>query len=125
MNLNQLTVASFNIPKSVEFYKTLGLKIIVSPPHYARFEVPNGGATFSVHLTERFENENGVVVYFEFDDVDEALERLQSKGLVFEEMPENKRWLWREALIFDPDGNRIIFYHAGENRLNPPYRVKE
>ena len=33
------------------------------------------------------------------------------------------RWLWREARLVDPSGNVICLYHAGENRLNPPWRV--
>jgi len=33
-------------------------------------------------------------------------------------------YLWREAVLRDPSGNRIKLYHAGENRLNPPWRVE-
>lgn len=48
MNLNQVTVYSKDVGKAVEFYKKLGLLLIVdSVPHYARFECPNGDSTFS------------------------------------------------------------------------------
>lgn len=30
---------------------------------------------------------------------------------------------WREAILLDPDGHRVFIYHAGENRLDPPWRV--
>jgi catechol 2,3-dioxygenase-like lactoylglutathione lyase family enzyme len=32
-------------------------------------------------------------------------------------------WLWREARLVDPSGNVICLYHAGANRLDPPWRV--
>ncbi len=38
--------------------------------------------------------------------------------------PVDQRWLWREAYLSDPDGNTICLYHAGENRLHPPWRIK-
>jgi hypothetical protein len=49
MNLNQVTVAVNEIAPAVAFYRGLGLRLIVLSPHYARFECPNGEATFSVH----------------------------------------------------------------------------
>lgn len=38
--------------------------------------------------------------------------------------PTNMDYLWREAVLHDPSGNRIKLYWAGENRLNPPWRVE-
>ena len=32
--------------------------------------------------------------------------------------------LWREAILYDPSRNKIKLYWAGENRLNPPWRVE-
>ena len=52
MNLNQITVPSLDISRSVRFYEVLGLRLIVHSPHYARFECPDGDATVSVHLAE-------------------------------------------------------------------------
>jgi catechol 2,3-dioxygenase-like lactoylglutathione lyase family enzyme len=57
MRLNQVTVPLIDYDASVEFYRTLGLRLIVdSPPHYARFECPqsDGGepATFSIEKVE-------------------------------------------------------------------------
>ena len=124
MNLNQVTVPSKNIQKSITFYKKLGLELIVEAlPHYARFVCPNGNATFSVHLIEELPKGDGIYVYFECDDLDERVGRLEQKGIVFDELPNDKSWLWREARLKDPDGNKIILYFGGENRLNPPWRV--
>ncbi|MEO1522796.1 MAG: hypothetical protein AAFU78_18740 [Cyanobacteria bacterium J06633_2] len=41
----------------------------------------------------------------------------------FDSEPTDQPWLWREAHLRDPDGNRLILYHAGEYRKNPPWRL--
>jgi catechol 2,3-dioxygenase-like lactoylglutathione lyase family enzyme len=124
MNLNQVTVPSIDIEKAIVFYQTLGLKLIVKVlPHYARFECNDGSSTFSIHLVDELPTGNGVVVYFENDNLDEKVKALQSNGLVFSSLPEDKFWLWREAHITDLDGNKIILFKAGENRKNPPWRI--
>lgn len=124
MNLNQITVPSLDIPKSIAFYQTLGLKLIVKSAHYARFECPDGTSTFSVHLTEQLPTGQGISVYFECEDLDKKVSDLIQKGIRFDELPNDKPWLWREAYLKDPDGNQLILFYAGENRLNPPWRIK-
>ncbi len=51
MRLNQVTAAARDLEVSIAFYSLLGLRLIVKNPHYARFELPEGEATFSLHLT--------------------------------------------------------------------------
>lgn len=124
MNLNQLTIPSLDLIEAIEFYQLLGLELIVkSLPHYARFQCPTGDSTFSVHLVDELPEENGIWIYFEVEDVDETIEHLLREGIVIDQLPEDKPWLWREAHLKDPDGNQLIIYHAGENRKNPPWRV--
>lgn len=124
MNLNQITVPALDVAKSITFYQTLGLKLIVKAlPHYARFVCPNGNSTFSIHLVQELPKGDGVYVYFECEQLDKDVNTLVSKGIQFDELPNDKSWLWREARLKDLDGNQIILYHAGENRLNPPWRV--
>ena len=124
MNLNQVTIPSRDLEKSVAFYKLLGLKLIVdSIPRYARFECSDGDATFSIHHQDELPSGNGVTIYFECDDLDEQYERLKGEGLVFEHPPIDQDWLWREARLKDPDGNNVILYFAGKNRKNPPWRI--
>jgi len=123
MNLNQITVPSLDVKKSISFYEKLGLKLIVhTHDGYARFEYPNGEVTFSIHLVDELSEGEGVVVYFECEDLDERVKRLQEEGILFDELPKDQSWLWREALLKDPDGNRIKLYFAGENRKYPPWR---
>jgi predicted enzyme related to lactoylglutathione lyase len=125
MNLNQVTICSTDVPRAVAFYRRLGLALIVdSAPRYARFACPDGAATFSIHQAEAAPGPNGPVIYFECEDLDAEVARLQAAGVAFDTGPVDQVWLWREAHLRDPDGNRIILFHAGENRLNPPWRVK-
>ncbi len=126
MNLNQVTVPSLNLEVSIPFYENLGLQLIVKAlPHYARFVCPDGEATFSLHQVDTLPSGDGIYVYFECDDLDERVARLQKHNIQFEQLPTDQRWLWREARLKDPDGNQLVLYFAGENRLNPPWRISE
>lgn len=124
MNLNQVTVPSLDLTKSVPFYQKLGLRLIVdSPPHYARFECPDGEATFSIHQVEKLPQGEGIYVYFECEDLDKRVAQLLEAGIQFDQLPTDQRWLWREARLKDPDNNQLIFFYGGENRKNPPWRI--
>lgn len=125
MNLNQITIYTNKITESIEFYKKLGLRLIVdSAPRYVRFECPNGDSTLSLHeAPENFQDSN-IVLYFECKNLDEEVERLRNLGLHFDFEPQNQTWLWRESYLKDPGGNKICLFYAGENRQNPPWRVK-
>lgn len=125
MNLNQITVPSLDLSKSIPFYEKLGLKLIVkSLPHYARFECPDGTSTFSLHLVDELPQGNGVYVYFECEDLDDQVQKLKEQGIQFDQEPRDESWLWREARLKDLDGNQLILFFGGENRLNPPWRIK-
>lgn len=124
MNLNQVTVPSLDISTSMKFYKLLGLRLIVeAQPQYARFECLEGTATFSIHLVDELPQGNGVTVYFETERLDAEVARLRENGVIFDLLPKDQNWLWREARLKDPDGNQIILYFAGDNRKNPPWRI--
>jgi len=124
MNLNQVTLPSIDVQRAIDFYRALGFVLIVdSAPRYARFECPDGGATFSLHQVPELPKGHGVVVYFECDDLDERCEALVKRGIRFESAPADQPWLWREAYLRDPDGNLLCLYRAGENRRFPPWRV--
>lgn len=125
MNLNQITVPSLDLTKSIPFYEKLGLKLIVKAlPHYARFECPDGDATFSIHLVEELPKGDGVYVYFECENLDEKVQQLKEDGIQFVQEPKDETWLWREAKLKDLDGNQLILFFGGENRLNPPWKIK-
>ena len=125
MNLNQVTIPALDVITSIQFYEKLGLQLIVhTHDAYARFECPDGDATFSIHQVDQLAENHGVSVYFEVEDVAETVLDLQKNGIVFDLMPTDQSWLWTEAKLKDPDGNQIIIFHAGENRKNPPWRIQ-
>jgi catechol 2,3-dioxygenase-like lactoylglutathione lyase family enzyme len=125
VNLNQISLPAHDLKASITFYRTLGLTLIVETDIYARVELPEGDATMSLHKTGAKLGDEGVYVYFECADLDERVNALKAKGVVFESGPEDKRWLWREAWLRDPAGNRLCLFYAGPNRKNPPWRVKD
>ena len=123
MRLNQVTVGATNFQESLAFYLKVGLRLIVSArDEYARFELPDGEATLSIHLQTTVP-QGGPIIYFEVDDVDSTAARLRSKGIAFTEGPTDQPWLWREARLSDPAGNEICLFKAGENRRYPPWRL--
>jgi catechol 2,3-dioxygenase-like lactoylglutathione lyase family enzyme len=120
---NQTTVPAPNLERSIAFYETLGFRLIVRDVHYARFEIGDGQSTFSLHVGEG--TANGPHLYFECIDLDARVAELKSKGIVFDNDPIDQSWLWREAWLRDPAGNRLCLYWAGENRRFPPWRIEE
>ena len=137
MNLNQVTLPARDLAASAAFYRRMGFLQIVDSPHYARFECPEGTATFSLHAMEhaavpeapgeaaaRHHGERGFTVYFEHETLDALVARLEAAGFVFEMPPTDQRWLWREARLRDPSGNLVCLYRAGEMRRHPPWRVE-
>lgn len=123
MNLNQVTLPVSDLPVATAFYRTLGFTQIVDTPHYARFECPQGGSSFSLSL-EVDGTSSGAVIYFEHEALDDWVADLKARGVRFDQDPADQSYLWREAVLHDPSGNKIKLYWAGDNRLNPPWRVE-
>lgn len=122
MNLNQITLPTRDIAKSRQFYIKMGFELIVDADHYLRFASKEGSATFSViKVDEDFKN--GSIIYFETPELDSLVLELKSKGFTFDQDPKDMDYLWREAILHDPAGNMIKLYWAGDNRVNPPWRV--
>lgn len=123
MELNQITLPALDVPDSVAFYRRMGFELIVETPHYARFKSVVGDTTFSLHAVAALTGAPQAVVYFECAALDQKVAELQAAGFRFVQEPRDEPWLWREARLLDPAGNVLCLYHAGDNRLNPPWRV--
>jgi len=122
--MNQVTLPSADLAPAVRFYQKIGFTLIVDAlPRYARFEIPPDGDTLSLHISSGHRGECGHVIYFECDDLDERVDALRRAGVVFEKIPTDESWGWREARLRDPDGNELCLFFAGENRRFPPWRV--
>ena len=123
MDLNQVTLPTRDVAASVAFYRIMGFELIVEARHYARFKSLKGDATFSLSACSASAVPSKTVLYFECAELDMQVRALQVKGMQFTQEPKDEPWLWREARMVDPSGNVICLYHAGVNRLNPPWRV--
>jgi catechol 2,3-dioxygenase-like lactoylglutathione lyase family enzyme len=122
--LNHITLTVSDVERSARFYTQLGLTLIVADyPGYARLLAPQGDTTLSLHRVEGAWPEPSASIHFEVDDVDHAVEQLEQTGFSFACDPVDQPYLWREAVLLDPDGHRIFIYRAGENRLDPPWRL--
>ena len=125
MDLNQVTLPARDLAAGVAFYRKLGLRLIVDAlPRYVRFECPDGESTLSLEYVPELGSGPGAIVYLECADLDGTVERLVSEGLRFDSPPTDQPWLWREARLRDPAGNRLCLFRAGQNRRDPPWRVK-
>ena len=121
-SLNHVTVGCRDYAASVNFYKALGLSLIVDSPSkgYARFEAPNG-VTFSIYQHDDIAT--STIIYFESKRLDAWVTELVSQGYAFEQLPQDESWGWREARLLDPAGNIVCLYKAGENRRYPAWQI--
>jgi catechol 2,3-dioxygenase-like lactoylglutathione lyase family enzyme len=100
MQLNQVTLPATALARSVAFYQTLGLRLIVDAlPRYARLELPEGGSTLSLHHVDAPPGGPGVVVYFECADLDARVAALAAADIAFDSLPTDQPWLWRDPLL--------------------------
>ncbi len=127
MEMNQVTLPAVDLAQSIDYYTRFGLKLIVNSPEtqYARFEIPGGDGTLSIHVEQGRVREPAAHVYFETATPEELVAKLREHGIEPVEPLADRSWLWREAWYVDPAGNRLCVYFAGENRKNPPWRVRD
>lgn len=128
MQLNQVTLPCTDFEASARFYETLGLiRIVSSPPRYARFECPapigQEPSTFSIEHVPGWAGADWPLTYLELPDLDAAHARLTADGIKFLNEPIMQSYLWKEADLRDPAGNRLRLFQAGNARRFPPWRI--
>lgn len=125
MRLNHVTLIVLDLSRSLDFYTALGLSpIVLEQPRYARLTFPDGDETLSLEVTGASPAESRVQLYLECSNLDDVCARLRQTGFAFEQDPTDMSYLWREARLLDPDGHQVRLYWAGDNRLNPPWRLR-
>ncbi len=125
MQLNHVTLIVTDFERSAAFYRRLGfVPVVHEPPRYARFRCPDGDATLSIEVTGGVPAPCRAQLFFECTDLDARVELLKRRGIEFTQDPTDMFYLWREARLRDPDGHELRLYRAGENRLDPPWRLK-
>lgn len=124
MRLSHVTLHVTDIPRSRAFYERLGFTLIVAADHYCRFIV-GSETTLSIEAHPA-PIAPSAQVCMEFDTpaaLDAEISRLAGARVAIAEQPNDKTWLWREARVIDPDGHVLIYFFAGANKLDPPWRV--
>lgn len=130
MRLSHVTLFVSDIARSRAFYLALGFELIVDESHYCRF------------LTRVNEGEGDETLSLEYragaftpaaqlglelpsrDALDSYVAGLVERGVPVADGPTDRSWLWRDARVFDPDGHEWMVFFAGENKLDPPWRVR-
>lgn len=126
MRLNHVTLRVADLDRSVAFYKLLGLTQLVASDDYARFVCREGDSTLSLESRVALPPTVASVIslHFETERLDALVADLKQRGVKFEQDPTDRPYLWREAILRDPDGHRLFLYYAGVNRLDPPWRLR-
>jgi catechol 2,3-dioxygenase-like lactoylglutathione lyase family enzyme len=130
MRLSHVTLQVTDMERSRAFYLALGFERIVDEPHYVRFlarmgEGP-GDETLSIEHREG-PCRPAAQIGLEFPSaraLDDYVAQLRSRGITVVEGPVDREWLWRDARVVDPDGHELMLFHAGRNKLDPPWRVR-
>jgi predicted enzyme related to lactoylglutathione lyase len=115
-----VTVMVSDLHRAVQFYaETLGLRLQYEVQgHWAQIEAP--GLTIGLHPAGEHGSRSGksesLSIGFEVDDLVAATETLQSRGVVFSPVMEDKAT--RIAYFSDPDGNSLYLVEvkAGAGR---------
>jgi catechol 2,3-dioxygenase-like lactoylglutathione lyase family enzyme len=127
MRLSHATLFVSDISRSRDFYLGLGMQLIVDAAHYCRFVASPGGAeTLSIeHCDGPIRPAAQIGLEFDSADaLDSKVAGLRAQGVAIAEGPLDRSWLWRDARLFDPDGHELMLFFAGDNKLNPPWRVE-
>lgn len=130
MRLSHVTLFVSEIPRSRAFYLALGFELIVDEAHYCRFltriDEGAGDETLSIehHAGPLAPAAQLGLEFPSRDALDAFVAGLPGRGVPVAEGPIDRTWLWRDARVFDPDGHEWMLFHAGDNKLSPPWRVR-
>ena len=103
--LPYLTLWAVKFDEVLRLYKDiLGLPVAEENQNFVMFETTGSRLAFHRLPKGHQLNRPTVEIHFEVNDVDTVYSSLQTKGVRFEEKPENKPWGTRAASFKDPEG---------------------
>ncbi len=122
VEFNHALIYVADLQRALRFYQgLLGLRVLEEEDGYARLQGREGTTTIGLHTLSTevpsIPSKEAIRLYFEVSNLDEFCKELQSKGVKFDQPPEDMPWGWRHAYLRDPDGHLISLYWAGEKRL--------
>ena len=100
-----------NLQQSIEFYQDLlGLELLLSNDRWAEFNI--GGQRLAIHKKNYAVvtgDQSGSTVYFEANPIEDAVKKLQDKGVKF--LGEIEVYSYGKLILFlDPDKNSLGLY---------------
>lgn len=106
--LGQISLSVTNIDRAVAFYRDLlGLNFLFQFPNLAFFDC--AGVRLMLDIPEGSGERHASVLYFKVNPIEEAYQRLSTRGVPFDEkpqliarMPDHELWM---AFFRDPDKN--------------------
>ncbi len=109
--LGQISVPIINQERAVPFYRDiLGLPFLFEYPNLAFFDLNGVRLLLNVGSGNVF-TPPGSILYFNVEDIHEATQNLQDKGVIFTEdpqlvakMPDHDLWM---SFFEDPEGNTL------------------
>ena len=103
--LPYVTLWTVKFEEVLRLYRdTLGLPIAEENENFVMFDT--AGSRLAFHKLPKGSklDRQTVEIHFEVNDVDTVYSSLQTKGVKFDEKPENKPWGTRAASFKDPEG---------------------
>ena len=117
MKLNAVLLYITNVEKTIEFYQSLGFKIVEQDEDHVSATVGDFQLMMFDKTKVTFKGDSdiepkgaGVFMYVEGDDVDKIHSKIVNNNLKPSSEPRDWPWGNREFAIKDPDGYKIVFY---------------
>lgn len=122
--LNTITIVVNSLPKALQFYRALGLKIPIGQEQEYYVECVSKHASTIVFITKenmlklnpswRQADSNGNIgLHFKFSNtqgVEETYNKLMDLGYQSVTIPYDTKWGERFAEVLDPDGNTVSIF---------------
>ena len=122
--LNTITIVVSSLPKALQFYRALGLKIPIGQEQEYYVECVSKHASTIVFITKenmlklnpswRQADSNGNIgLHFKFSNtqgVEETYNKLMDLGYQSVTIPYDTKWGERFAEVLDPDGNTVSIF---------------
>jgi catechol 2,3-dioxygenase-like lactoylglutathione lyase family enzyme len=103
--LPYLTLWAVKFEDELRLYKdVLGLPVAEENPNFIMFDTAGSRLAFHKLPKGHQLDRPTVEIHFEVNDVDTVYSSLQTRGIRFDEKPENKPWGTRAASFKDPEG---------------------
>ena len=123
MKINKISVTTTNLPQTISFYSSLGLKFPKPKKDEQHIEsIPQPGEPAlmidTVELTEEITGAKPIpgthsvfaIEYDSSEEVDQIIEKLKKEGFKIEKEPWKAFWGQYYAIVMDPEGYKVDLY---------------